>query len=177
MVLSTYVSYPRRAESWREPEVPQPLPSHKPAEFSIDAQGRWYHRGSIIEREGLLRLLSGMLRLDERGYALVTPEQVLRVQVADVPFVVTDFDLEGEGREATVLFRTSLGENVQLDAAHPLRLREGPDGLLRPYIRLRDGMEAVVHRNVFYALAELARQEEPGGPLGIFSSGVFFPLE
>ena len=154
-----------------------PSAVRKSAEFAIDSQGVWSYRGSPIKREGLLRLLSGMLRRDARGYALVTPEQTLRIDVADVPFVVTEWELQGEGELASIRFRTSLGESSTLDAEHPLCLRPSPDGGIKPYVVLRDGIEAVLHRNVFYALAGIAQQRDADGPHGVYSDGLFFPLE
>lgn len=149
----------------------------RPAEFAIDRLGVWSYRGSPIRREGLLRLLAGMLRRDERGYVLATPEQTLRVEVEDVPFVVTEVEVEGVGEDTRVQFLDGLGERAPLDSEHPLRLRSSPDGTLRPYVLFRNGMEAVLHRNVFYRLADVAHQRDTGGPYGIFSNGLFFPLE
>ncbi len=154
-----------------------PSAVRKPADFAIDSHGVWSYRGSPIKREGLLRLLSGMLRRDARGYALATPEQTLRVDVVDVPFIITEWELQGEGERASIRFRNSLGESSTLDAEHPLCLRAGPDGGIRPYVVFRDGMEAVLHRNVFYALAGIAQQREADGPHGVHSEGLFFPLE
>jgi len=47
---------------------------------------------------------------------------------------------------------------------------------LRPYIMVRDGLEALVARPVFYELAEMS-QPGPDGLLGVWSGGAFFALE
>ena len=62
---------------------------------------------------------------------------------------------------------------------HPLRveldaLTEEP----APYLLVRTNLEALVHRNVFYQLVELAVVREIDGKawLGVWSSGEFFPI-
>jgi len=47
-----------------------------------------------------------------------------------------------------------------------------------PYVLVRNNLEALVHRNVFYQLVDLAvtRQIEGESWLGIWSGGVFFPI-
>ncbi len=149
----------------------------RPAEFSIDAHGEWFYRGSPIRREGLLRLLEGMLRRASGAYVLDTPEQALRVDVADVPFVVTGYEVLGDAGSQSISFVTSLGVKIPLDAEHPLFLRTAPDGQTKPYVMVREGLEAVLHRNVFYGLAGIAQERYPGGPYGVSSNGLFFPLE
>ena len=57
-------------------------------------------------------------------------------------------------------------------ADHPLRF--GMDKP-QPYLQVRDGLEAVLARPVYYQLAELAL-EEAADPLGIWSDGIFFPM-
>jgi len=47
-----------------------------------------------------------------------------------------------------------------------------------PYLRVRTNLEALVHRNVFYQLVELAVSRPINGQnwLGVWSDGVFFPI-
>ena len=46
------------------------------------------------------------------------------------------------------------------------------------YLLMRRNLEALVHRNVFYQLVELAQPREIDGRewLGVWSGGVFFPI-
>lgn len=157
-------------------EGPPPV-TRRPAEFSIDKDGVWYYRGSSIQREALVRMLAGMLERRGEGYVLVTPEQNLRVQVDDAPFVVTDFECIDIDGVRGVLLITRLGHRVRLDVEHPLVMRAGADGAVRAYMAVAPGMQALVHRSVFYALADLATTREPDGRMGIQSFGCFFPLE
>lgn len=152
-------------------------PARRPADFAIDGEGAWLYRGSPIRREPLVRMLAGMLARAGDGFVLLTPDQTLRVDVADAPFLVTDCDLDEAAGERRIWFSSSLGERVPLDAEHPLVMRSSPDGQLKAYVRLRDGLDAMLHRNVFYRLAELATGPELDGPAGLLSCGLFFPLE
>ena len=47
-----------------------------------------------------------------------------------------------------------------------------------PYLRVRDNLEALVHRSVFYQLVELAVPRRIDGIewLGVWSHGEFFPI-
>ena len=47
---------------------------------------------------------------------------------------------------------------------------------LRPYVTVRQALEALVARPVFYELAEQSVAGEDGR-FGVWSDGVFFPLE
>ena len=55
---------------------------------------------------------------------------------------------------------------------HRLRFEAGP----HPYVEVRNGLDALVARPVYYELAEIALAEG-ATPAGVWSGGVFFPLE
>jgi len=58
---------------------------------------------------------------------------------------------------------------------HPIRVETDPaNGAPRPYILIRDGLEARILRPVFYHLVDLGEAE--GDRFGVWSSGRFFPL-
>ena len=82
----------------------------------------------------------------------------------------------GEAQQLT--FRTNVDDEVHLGPGNPLAMRMPPHGGedLRPYILVRDGLEALVARPVFYDLAEMS-QPGPDGLLGVWSGGTFFALE
>src|SRR3546814_11231275 len=73
----------------------------------------------------------------------------------------------------TTLFRST---------AHPLRMVEHPpNGDPTPYIEVRDRLEALVLRPVYYELAELAMPAPQSGPgpagcLGVWRHDAFFVL-
>lgn len=147
--------------------------------MAIDAEGNWHHEGRRITRPGMARLFSTALRRAADGtYWLVTPFEVGRVEVADVPFLVVELRAEGEGVARTIHLRTSLDEWLPLDADHPLVMRPPPEGgAPAPYVTVRPGLEARIARAVYYHLVELA---EPAAAaedlLGIWSAGRFVSL-
>ena len=152
-----------------------------PQEFDIRiaADGSWYHEGGLIGRPALVKLFSTVLRREADGsYWLVTPVERGRIEVEDAPFIITALAVCGEGEAQQLTFRTNVDDEVHLGPGNPLAMRMPPQGGegLRPYILVRDGLEALVARPVFYELAELSRPG-PDGLLGVWSGGTFFALE
>jgi hypothetical protein len=149
-------------------------------EMRIDREGRWYYRGSPIERLPLVKLFARVLRrAEDGGYWLVTPVEQGRIEVEDAPFVAVELRREGEGPAQRLDFRTNLDEWVMLDREHPLRLAPLPEGGQVPYLLVRDRLEARVARPVFYELVELAEpapDDGGDGVVGVWSAGRFFPL-
>jgi hypothetical protein len=142
----------------------------------IAADGSWYHEGSPIGREAMVRLFSTILRREpDGGFVLVTPVEKLDIEVEDAPFVAVEVKSDGEGRERSLAFRLNVGEVVIAGPEHPLRLVDRSDGP-HPYLEVRRGLEARLVRSVYYELAELALAEGAEPP-GLWSGGVFFPLE
>jgi len=141
----------------------------------IDRDGRWYYRDSLIERPNMVQLFASLLRVDDDGGIVIdAPEQILRIQVDDAPFVAVDCEPLSDG--SGYVFVTNLGDRVIAGPEHPLELRMAPDEHeQRLYLHVRDGMLALVHRNLFYHLVELA-SEDSEGRLGIRSRGEFYPL-
>ena len=142
-------------------------------DIAIARDGTWYHEGEAIRRQPLVNLFATVLRRDPDGYCLVTPAEKLLIEVADAPFVAVDMEVQGEGREARLLFSTNVDDHVVADADHPLWVEEQDDGP-RPYLEVRDGLTALVARSVFYRLVDQAVQE--GDELVVYSSGQRFPL-
>ncbi|MBD8701060.1 DUF1285 domain-containing protein [Sphingomonas aerolata] len=167
----------RLADEQKLPPVDKWNPSHcGDSEMRIARDGTWYHQGTPIGREAMVRLFSTILRREPSGsYVLVTPVEKLDIVVEDVPFVAVEVKIDGEGPATRLTFRLNTGDLVTAGAAHPIRFVEDEDGP-RPYLMVRGGMEAVVARPVYYELADRAIA---GGesPVGLWSDGQFFPLE
>jgi uncharacterized protein len=142
-------------------------------DIRIAADGTWYHEGAPIRRQPLVKLFATVLRRDPDGYCLVTPAEKLLIEVEDAPFLAVNMELKGQGRNAEALFTTNVDDHVVVDADHPLRVVEHA-GEPRPYVTVRDGLEALVNRAVFYRLVEQAVQEDD--ELVIYSRGGRFPL-
>jgi hypothetical protein len=146
----------------------------------IKRNGLWFHEGTPIGREALVRLFSTVLRKDPDGFHLVTPVEKLKIQVEDAPFVAIRLDVvrDADGRQA-LRFQTNVGDEVEAGAANPIRVEVDPaTGEPRPYVHVRRGLEALIIRPVFYELSELAEERAgPGGPtMMVESGGVWFPV-
>ena len=138
-------------------------------DMRIARDGTWYYRGEPIERKRLCQLFSTILQRDADGvYWLVTPVERGRITVDDAPFVAVEMVVEegAGGRNGRLLrFRTNLDHWVTADADHPVSVVHDADtGEPSPYIRYRDGLNALISRAVFYELADLA--EEVDSPVG-----------
>jgi hypothetical protein len=158
-------------------ELRQPTPQE--FDIRIAADGSWYHEGGLIGRPALVKLFSTVLRREADGsYWLVTPVERGRIEVEDAPFIITSLAVSGEGEARQLTFRTNVDDEVELGPDNALTMRMPPQGGddLRPYIMVRDGLEALVARPVFYELAEMS-QPGPDGLLGVWSGGAFFALE
>jgi hypothetical protein len=140
-------------------------------DIRIRKDGVWFHEGTPIGREALVRLFSTVLRLDPDGYHLVTPVEKMRITVEDAPFIATRVDRVGD----TLVFLTNVGDTVEAGPENRIRVEIDPDtGEPRPYVHVRRGLEALIARPVFYELAEMASLE--GDTWGVRSNGAFFPI-
>ncbi|HPA39219.1 MAG TPA: DUF1285 domain-containing protein [Phenylobacterium sp.] len=141
----------------------------------IRKDGVWFHEGTPIGREALVRLFSTVLRKDPDGFHLVTPVEKMKIRVEDAPFVATRVDREG----AVLKFLTNVGDEVEAGPETGIRVEMDADsGEPRPYLHVRRGLEALITPPVFYELVEMAeeRQGPEGAELGIESNGAWFPL-
>jgi hypothetical protein len=142
----------------------------------IAADGTWYHDGAPIRRPAMVRLFSTVLRREADGsHVLVTPVEKLEIDVERTAFRAVEMQSEGEGRERRIAFRLDTGDAVILDAEHPLRVVPTDQGL-SPRLLVRRGLEAELARPIYYDLAEIALAEG-GDPAGVWSGGIFFPLD
>lgn len=150
----------------------------KDIDMRIARDGTWYHEGSPIERLRLVRLFSTILRREaDDQYYLVTPVEKFRIQVEDVPFQAILMDIIGQGKDQTLKFTTNVADEVIAGAAHPVRVAINEQtGEPSPYVGIRDRMEALISRNVYYQLSELIVSQYVEGRdwLGVWSSGEFF---
>ena len=165
----------------RLPPVEQWNPTHcGNSDMRIARDGTWFHMGSPIGRQEMVRLFATILRREpDGGYVLVTPVEKLDIAVEDAPFLAVEMKAEGEGRDARLAFRLNTGDLVTAGAEHRLRFEQTDDGP-RPYLHVRGmigaGLEALVARPVYYELAQIALAGDDT-PTGLWSSGSFFALE
>jgi uncharacterized protein len=147
--------------------------------MAIKADGTWFYQGSPIGRKPMVRLFSRILRRDADGqYFLVTPVEKVDVAVADAPFLAVEMEVAGHGPEQRLTFRTNVDDVVIAGPEHPLRfVLEPSSGGLKPYVRVRGRLDALVTRAVYYDLMELAvTGTTTNAPPGLWSAGAWFPL-
>jgi len=145
-------------------------------DMRIAADGTWYHNGSPIRRDKLVRLFSTILRKEPDGrITLVTPVESVGITVEDAPFLAVEMAVEGEGEGRSIAFRTNVDDLVQVDAAHGLRFEQDSEGGLKPYLHVRRDLWALVTRALTFDLVDLAEECIIDGVpwLGVMAGGTF----
>ncbi len=87
--------------------------------------------------------------------------------------------VEGEEQNQRLTFRTNVDDIVIAGLENQLRVVIDPvTGEPSPYLQVRDGIDAMITRAVFYDLVALAveKQDEGRMVLGVWSNGVCFTL-
>jgi hypothetical protein len=127
-----------------------------------------------------VKLFASVLRLDsDQKHYLVTPAEKVDVTVDDAPFLAVEMEVRGSGQAQSLIFRTNVDDIVTCDADHPLWFVTEPgSGGLKPYVRVRGRLSALVTRALYYDLVEMAVPQLQNGSevLGVWSGEVFFPL-
>jgi len=167
----------RRIDERTTPPVERWNPSHcGDSEMRIARDGTWYHQGSPIGRDAMVRLFSTVLRREPDGsHVLVTPAEKLSIEVEATAFRALTMTMEGAGEERRIAFALDSGDAVIAGPRHPLTVVDTPDGP-SPRLAVRHGLEAELSRPLYYELAEVALAEAHDPP-GIWSDGAFFALE
>jgi hypothetical protein len=160
-------------------------PSRGDIGLAIKSDGTWHYQGSPIERKPLVKLFSRILRRDDDGrHYLVTPVERVEVAVEDAPFLAVEMQVEGEGAQRRLVFRTNVDDVVYCGPSSPMRFtEEAGSGGLKPYLLVRGRLEALVTRALCYDLVDMAlnTKDRPPGvgdeQPGLWSGGRFFELE
>lgn len=146
----------------------------------IKRDGTWHYMNSPIGRKPLVRLFSTILRHDEDGkFYLVTPVEKCAIEVEDAPFLAVEVQVQGGGKDQLLTFRTNVDDEVTAGPDAPMRFVINPvTKEPSPYVFVRDRLEALINRAVFYELVNLGVEEEYEGDthFGVWSGGVFFPI-
>jgi len=143
--------------------------------LKIARDGTWWHQGAPISRPALVALFASVLRHDGDGYFLVTPVEKVPIEVEDAPFLAVSM----QERDGALIFRTNLDEAIRADAEHPLRFQQGEAGGLKPYLRVRGDLWALLTRALAYDLMERAEIRTMNGRevTGVSSGGHFFVMD
>ncbi|MDA9677743.1 DUF1285 domain-containing protein [Pelagibacteraceae bacterium] len=149
-------------------------------DMKIMRNGKWFYMGTEIKRPAMVKLFSGILRLDsDNCYYLVTPVEKVRISVEDAPFIATSLISEKKDNINHLYFTTNVNEKILLTKNNPLEIKinnitEEPS----PYIFVRKNLKALISRSVFYELIELATKKNIDGKdcLVLASAGEVFKL-
>lgn len=196
--LTSLISHAGSSSRWQKPSI-EILRQLKPGKIAvtIHADGRWSYRDSVFERPSMVALLANSLVYLDDEYYLIAPEQLLKISVEDLPFLIVDmtrtFVDKIEDEDFSVIEKstqtdnlsntgiqqirvsTNLGEQLLLGCKHSLALSKPPNSDTEiPQIDIRDGLQARFSRACFYQLVEWGEESEiEGRPvIGVFSNGV-----
>ncbi len=162
---------PRPVEHWNPPYCGD-------IGIKIRRDGVWLYRDSPIGRPALVKLFASILRKDDDGRTyLVTPAEKIDVAIEDAPFLAVDMVATGSGEQQKLTFRTNVDDVVTVGVANPIRfVRQDSAGGLKPYIRVRGRLEALVTRAVYVDLVSVAVSGETLGSLGVWSCGTWWSM-
>lgn len=144
-------------------------------DIRIDSNGDWYYRDSKIERKRMVALFSTILWRENDTYYLKTPQEKLQIAVEIVPFIALLLDAQGQGESQILSFTDNTGNRFNAGRNNPLWLSETEAGQPAPLVMVRRDLPALLSRPVYYQLADLIVERD--GAAGVWSDGVFFPLD
>ena len=130
----------------------------------IHRDGRWSYCGTPILREAMVRLFAQQLWLFDGRYYIQAPEQLLRIEVEDLPYTVVAVSRLSPGSGQRIVVQTNCAGEFTLGEAHPLELSTPPGGTeALPAALVRDNLYARVLRNPYYQLVEWGEPGEING--------------
>lgn len=128
-------------------------------DIEVKADGSWYYMGTPIGRKPLVKLFASVLTIRDGNYYLITPVEKVGIRVVDAPFVVTSWRQQDTEQGQAIIFTTNVDDEFILNADNPLQLPQGKQSAPL-YLDVHRSMQASVHRNVYYQLAEIAEAKK-----------------
>ena len=119
----------------------------------VTRDGTWWYQGSPINRKRLVRMFSRVLRREGDEYFLVTPVEKVRLEVEVAPLLAVRMEVRSAADEPEIAFETNVGDIVVADREHPVAMRGSPEAPL-PVVVVRDRIEALIARSVYYELVD-----------------------
>ncbi|CAM3982288.1 MULTISPECIES: DUF1285 domain-containing protein [Shewanella] len=113
--------------------------------FHIDSQGRWFYRGEPLP-DKFCRLFATILHLKSEGYFLMTPVETVRVEVAEFPFIINDYE---ETQDGHFTLTSSIGTQFQLAGRDAFVVDEAAIS-----VSLGRGLSAKLGRACYYRFIE-----------------------
>lgn len=166
----------------------------------IRSDGSWWHGGSRIAREGLVRLFASLLRREaDDAYYLVTPVEKWRIRVERHALVAVDCDRTGHNGDESWFVLLNTGGRCRIGGRYRLHVQGAPDerpgtdpddlarpegdgvattdagaGQTPPWVNLPNGLTAQLTRAAWYRLTEAASIQD--GRALIISGGTTIDL-
>jgi hypothetical protein len=146
--------------------------------LKIARDGTWFYRGSPIRRPALVKLFASILRKDPERHVLVTPVEMVSVEVEDAPFLAVAMRVEDGPQGRSLVFRTNLDDETRAGPDRPMRFERASGDGVKPYVLVRGDLWALVTRALVLDLVELGevRDVEGRAMFGVASGGAFFPM-
>lgn len=160
MHIAQYIKTGQSGHKRSIPPLEQWHPKHCGAmDLLVKANGEWWHEGQLIKRQALVDLFSSVLWKEQGKFYLKTPVEQIEIQVEDEPLFINQVDVVEIGQQNYIQLITTHQDIVIVDAEHPIFMREYA-GELRPYVHVRFGINALIHRAAFLHLVELGELSE-----------------
>jgi len=141
----------------------------------IKSNGEWWHEGIRMTREPLIKLFATVLWREDNDYFLKSPVEKIKIRVEDAPLLVVDVEQVTDEGQTYIRCTTKTGDQVIAGDEHPIEMRSFEhEGVIeiRPYIRIRRNLDALIHRNAFYHLINWsAEQATDNGQAMLLQSG------
>ena len=113
--------------------------------FQIDSQGCWFYRNEPLP-DKFCRLFATILHLTPEGYLLMTPVEKVRVDVAEFPFIINDYEETQDGHFTLI---SSIGTQFQLAGRDAFVVDEAAIS-----VSLGRGLSAKLGRACYYRFIE-----------------------
>jgi hypothetical protein len=146
--------------------------------MKIARDGTWFYRGSPIGRLPMVKLFASILRKDPDRHVLVTPVEMVSVEVEDAPFLAVEMRREEGPNGPELVFRTNLDDETRAGPERPIRFERSASDGIKPYVLVRGGLWALATRAIFLDLVEIGEIRDVDGRamFGVGSAGAFFPM-
>ncbi|MDG1693353.1 MAG: DUF1285 domain-containing protein [Porticoccaceae bacterium] len=126
----------------------------------IDREGRWLHQSVEIKRPAMVKLFASILRIEDGDYFLVAPNEKWQIQVDIAPLYIVDAKRTLRQDIQVISFTTSTEDQVLLGPDNRLIMHQKkPLESVFPLIHVRDGLNALVSRSIYYQLVDWGREK------------------
>jgi len=160
MAIAQYLKDGQFGHKKSIPPLEQWHPKHCGAmDLKVKANGEWWHEGQLVKRQALINLFSTVLWKEAGKFYLKTPVEQIEIEVEDEPLFIHQVDqVEIEGQVYLQLSSTT-DDVIIVDEEHRIFMREF-SGEIRPYVQVRFGINALIHRAAFLHLVNMGELEE-----------------